>query len=266
MSEMGIPAQPKVLVVGNGAREHAIAWALSQSPYQPLLFAAPGNPGMEEIATCVPIPADDVTALVEWAATNGMDLVAVGPEVPLSNGIADCCIERGIRVFGPVQAAARVESSKAFAKSLMKACGVPTASYETFADAEVAKQYVQAVGTPIVIKADGLAAGKGVIVAETTDEAIAAIDDMMVECRFGASGGQIVIESKLEGPELSLMFFVDKSTVVPLLPARDHKRAFHHDKAPTQAAWALLHPFPMRCHRILLRSSSRPLCVHCCAA
>jgi phosphoribosylamine--glycine ligase len=239
-----IPQQPKVLVVGNGAREHAIAWALRQSSHDVTLYAAPGNAGIADIAACVNIAVDDVEGLVEFAEKEAVDLVVVGPELPLARGLADRCFEKGIRVFGPELAAARLESSKAFAKSVMAAAGVPTASYQTFTDAESAKAYVHQCGAPIVVKADGLAAGKGVVVADTVEEACAAIDEMMVGAKFGASGTTVVIEQCLRGEEVSMMFFVDAHTAVPMIPARDHKRVGEGDTGANTGGMGAFAPVP----------------------
>ncbi len=239
-----IPQQPKVLVVGNGAREHAIAWTLRQSSYNVKLYAAPGNAGIADVAACVNIAVDDVDGLVEFAAKEAVDLVVVGPELPLARGLVDRCIEKGIRVFGPQQAAARLESSKAFAKSVMASAGVPTASYQTFTDAESAKAYVHRCGAPIVVKADGLAAGKGVVVAETVEEACAAIDEMMVGAKFGASGTTVVIEQCLRGKEVSMMFFVDANAAVPMIPARDHKRVGEGDTGANTGGMGAFAPVP----------------------
>lgn len=239
-----IPKQPKILVVGGGAREHAIVWKLAQSPLQPRLYAAPGNPGIAQLATCWDIPANRVEELTKAAQSEQIDLIVVGPEQPLELGLADLCQQLGIPVFGPSQAAAKLETSKAFSKDLMQEAGVPTASYRVFANAQEAKQYATEQGAPIVVKADGLAAGKGVTVAMTLDEALAAIDDIMLEKRFGDAGARVVLESYLEGPEVSLMFFVDGDTVVPMIPARDHKRAYDHDEGPNTGGMGAFAPVP----------------------
>jgi len=242
VEELRIPMHPNVLVVGGGAREHAIVWKLAQSPLQPQLFAAPGNPGMAQLATCVDIAASQVDELVSFVQEHQIDLVVIGPEQPLELGLANRCAEFGIPAFGPSQAAARLETSKSFAKDLMQSAGVPTAAYAVFTDADEAKAYTLAHGAPIVVKADGLAAGKGVTVALTLDEALGAIDDIMLEKRFGDAGAQVVLESFLEGPEVSLMFFVDGDTVVPMLPARDHKRAYDADQGPNTGGMGAFAP------------------------
>jgi phosphoribosylamine--glycine ligase len=241
---LNIPKSPKVLVVGSGAREHAIAWKLDQSAHRPQLSAAPGNAGISAVAKCVEIAAHDVERLVEFAMDERIDLVVVGPEAPLALGIADACRARGIRVFGPTRDAAQVESSKSFAKEVMVAAGVPTAPYQTFEDAEAAKRYVAAQGAPIVVKADGLAAGKGVVVAQTVAEAEAAIDDMLVGNKFGQSGSKVVIEKFLVGREVSMMFFVDAHRAVPMVPARDYKRVGECDTGGNTGGMGAFAPVP----------------------
>lgn len=242
MTGLNIPNQPRILIVGQGAREHAIAWKLAQSPRRPTLFAAPGNPGMRALCECLDVSAGDVEAVVDAAKQHRIDLVVVGPEQPLSLGLVDRLTQNGIRCFGPSQQAAELETSKAFAKALMKDAKVPTASYEVFTDAKAAQEYVKRCGAPIVIKADGLAAGKGVVVAQTVSEAESAIDDMMLEKRFGDAGAKLVVESFLEGTEVSLMFFVDDSAVVPMLPARDHKPVYDADRGPNTGGMGAFAP------------------------
>ncbi len=232
----------RVLVVGQGAREHAIVWTLHHSRFEPKLFVAPGNPGMEGICTRVPIAAHDVHELVSFALEAHIDLVVIGPEAPLSLGLVDECLKHGIPAFGPTKAAAQLESSKAFAKDLMKKAGVPTAVYEVFTDAAKARAYVEAHGAPIVVKADGLAAGKGVIVAQTTQEACNAIDDILIGQRFGESGNRVVIESFLEGQEASLMFFVDDELALPMVPARDYKRIGEGNTGPNTGGMGSVAP------------------------
>jgi phosphoribosylamine--glycine ligase len=244
MGERSIPQEPRVLVVGAGAREHAIVWKLAQSPHRPRLYAAPGNPGIEALATCVPIAADDVAGLVRFCQQEEIQLVVIGPEQPLAAGLVDACLEAGIRAFGPTQAAARLETSKAFAKQLMQAAGVPTARHQVFDDAAAAKAYIEQSGAPIVVKADGLAAGKGVVVAHSVDEARQAVDQLMLDGRFGSAGRRVVIESYLEGREASLMFFICDDTIVPMLPARDHKRIGEGDTGPNTGGMGAFAPVP----------------------
>lgn len=242
----GLPLRPRVLVIGNGAREHTIVWKLAQSTHQPQIYVAPGNPGMQDVATLVAIGVDEGPRLVRFAVENDIHLVVPGPEAPLADGIADAFVEAGIPVFGPLRAAAQLESSKAFAKSVMQAAAVPTAAYAEFTDVTAAKQYIEAHGAPIVVKADGLAAGKGVTVATTVAQGLAAVEEAMVGQRFGLSGSRVVIEDCLTGAEVSLMFIVSGDTVLPLLPARDHKRVFTGDLGPNtggMGAFAPVTPF-----------------------
>ncbi|GGJ09861.1 phosphoribosylamine--glycine ligase [Alicyclobacillus cellulosilyticus] len=241
---LAIPDGARVLVVGSGAREHAIAWALAKSPRRPRLYAAPGNPGMAAWCEMVNLRVDDVSGIAQFAARERIDLVVVGPELPLALGLADACAAAGVRVFGPSRAAARLESSKAFAKAVMAKAGVPTAAYATFTDPAAAKAYIRQQGAPIVVKADGLAAGKGVVVAETIAAAEAAIDALMVGGKFGAAGATVVIEQFLRGREASLMFFVDGETVRPLLPARDYKRVGDGDTGPNTGGMGAFAPVP----------------------
>ena len=236
--------RPRVLVVGQGAREHAIVWKLAQSGSQPELYAALGNPGMAAWAETVPIAASDHGALIRFCQDTGIDLVVVGPEQPLAEGLADVLAEAGIPVFGPSREAAQLEASKAFSKRVMEEAGVPTARHRTFSDVEEARAYVRAQGAPIVVKADGLAAGKGVVVAETVAEAEAALEEMLVGGRFGASGRRVVIEEFMKGVELSLMYFVDAHTAVPMLPARDFKRLLDGDRGPNTGGMGAFSPVP----------------------
>lgn len=243
-TENGLRAGLRVLVVGSGAREHAIVWKLAQSPWDPQLFALPGNPGMGQYAACLPGAADDVARVLAAVAEHDVDLVVVGPEAPLARGLADACEAAGVAVFGPSQAAARLETSKGFCKQLLQNLGVRTADFGLFRDLEAARSYVRAQGTPIVIKADGLAAGKGVVIAEDEETAFSVLEDLMVHGRFGASGQQVVVESYLTGPELSLMCFVDAETVVPMIPARDYKRIGDGNTGPNTGGMGAIAPVP----------------------
>ncbi|WP_062309545.1 phosphoribosylamine--glycine ligase [Alicyclobacillus sendaiensis] len=236
--------RPRVLVIGQGAREHAIVWKLAQSASRPQLYAAPGNPGMAAWAEIAPIAASDHGALIRFCQDKGIDLVVVGPEQPLAEGLADAVAEAGIAVFGPSREAAQIEASKAFSKRVMAEAGVPTARHRTFSDVEEARAYVREQGAPIVVKADGLAAGKGVVVAETVAEAEAALEEMLVGGRFGASGRRVVIEEFMRGVELSLMYFVDAHTAVPMLPARDFKRLLDGDRGPNTGGMGAFSPVP----------------------
>jgi len=216
----------RVLIIGNGGREHALAWKLAQSPELGRLFVAPGNAGT--VLWNVPIPAGNISELVEFACKQKIDLTVVGPEDPLSLGIVDAFREAGLRIFGPSQAAAQLEGSKSFAKTIMESAGIPTAEWEMFEDTEQAKTYVRAIGAPCVLKADGLAAGKGVIVAMDLETALQAVDEIL-EGGFGSAGKKLVIEEFLEGQEVSLLCLCDGTTAYPMAPVQDHKRALDGD-------------------------------------
>jgi phosphoribosylamine--glycine ligase len=234
-----------ILLVGGGGREHALAKRIAESPLTGKLFAAPGNPGIAEIAECVAIGAEDVAGLTEFAVANRIDFVIVGPEGPLVAGLADRLAERGILVFGPSAAAAALEGSKSFMKDIAARYGIPTAGYARFTDAEAARRYVAEKGAPIVIKADGLAGGKGVTVAATIAEAEAAIHEAMIGGRFGAAGREIVIEEFLPGEEASYFALVDGETVVPLSAAQDHKAVGDGDTGPNTGGMGAYGPAPI---------------------
>lgn len=221
-----------VLVVGGGGREHALAWKLAQSPRVAELYVAPGNAGTAAIATNVPVESSYVEGLLIAAQEKAIDLTIVGPEAPLAAGIVDAFHAAGLRIFGPTQAAAQLETSKAFAKSFMQMHGIPTAVAETFSDYNAALAYVRAHPGAAVVKASGLAAGKGVLVCETTAQVETALRQMMIEEAFGEAGMEVVVEERLSGPEVSLLAFCDGQTAVPLLPARDYKRAYDNDQGP----------------------------------
>ncbi len=231
-----------VLVVGNGAREHAIAWKLSQSPSVSRLYVAPGNAGTHSIATNVPIGAEDTAALIDFASNNAIDLTVVGPEAPLASGIVDSFTASGLLAFGPSQAAARIEGSKSFAKALMADCSIPTAASETFTDFEGASAYLDTCPIPIVVKADGLAAGKGVTVAQTRQQAQQAIRESMLDRAFGDAGDCVVIEECLEGQEVSVFAFVDGEYVSPLVAACDYKRVGDGDIGPNTGGMGSFSP------------------------
>ncbi|WOA63869.1 phosphoribosylamine--glycine ligase [Bacillus mycoides] len=233
-----------VLVIGRGGREHALAWKFAQSEKVEKIYVAPGNEGMRDVATPVDIDENDFDALVLFAKENNVGLTFVGLEIPLMNGIVDRFKEEGLRVFGPNKAAAVIEGSKAFTKELMKKYDIPTAAYETFTDYEEAVKYIQKVGAPIVIKADGLAAGKGVTVAMTLEEALQAVKEMLQDVKFGAASKKVVIEEFLDGQEFSLMAFVNGTTVYPMVIAQDHKRAFDGDKGPNTGGMGAYSPVP----------------------
>ena len=235
-----------ILVIGSGGREHTLAWKLAQSPKATKLYAIPGNPGMAEVAECVSgISITDNDAVAVFAKEKQIDLAVVGPEVPLTNGLVDALNAAGIKAFGPTQLAAEIEGSKAFSKSLMKKYHIPTAKYEVFTEADAARAYIEQEGAPIVIKADGLAAGKGVIVAMTKDEALAAIADIMEDQEFGMAGSRVVIEEFMEGEEASLLCFTDGKTICPMISSQDHKRAYDGDKGPNTGGMGTYAPAPV---------------------
>lgn len=234
----------KVLVVGGGGREHAIVWKLAQSPKVDRIFCAPGNPGIEELAECVSISISDVEKLAEFAKKEQVDFTFVGPEEPLSLGIVNHFKEQGLAIFGPTKEAAQIEGSKAFAKELMKKYGIPTAKYASFTNYGEALAYVRATGAPIVIKADGLAAGKGVVVAQTLSEAEEALKTMMEETAFGQAGARVVVEEFLEGEEMTLLAFVQGTTVKPMVPAQDHKPVNNGDQGPNTGGMGTYAPLP----------------------
>ena len=222
----------KILVVGSGGREHAITWRLAQDAAGHELFCAPGNAGTAACATNLAMGAEDIAGIVAWAEANHPDLVVVGPEAPLVKGLVDALQAVGITAFGPVAAGARMEGSKRFAKEIMDAAGVPTGKAETFTDAAAAKAALPSYGLPVVIKADGLAAGKGVVVAETAAQAEAAIDDMLVGNKFGAAGAEVLIEEFLHGEECSILALVDGNDAVLLPSSPDHKRVLDGATGP----------------------------------
>lgn len=236
----------KILIIGRGGREHAIAWKVAQSALTTQLYIAPGNPGMLTLGAnvqLVPIDENDTAALLEFAREQQMDLTIVGPEAALMNGIADEFQKAGLAIFAPTKAAARIEGSKQFAKELMDKYHIPTARYRTFEDYTEAKEYLDLIGAPIVIKYDGLAAGKGVVVAMTAGEADEALKDMLLDNRFGQ--GKVVMEEFLRGPEFSLLTLVNGEQVVPLAIAQDHKRAYDGDKGPNTGGMGAYSPVPV---------------------
>ena len=241
----------KILVVGSGGREHALAWRLSQDAEKHELYCAPGNAGTASMAQNLPIKAEDVEGMVYWAVDNHPDLVVVGPEAPLVLGLVDALEAEGIKAFGPVAAGARMEGSKRFAKEVMFAAGVPTGCAEVFKDPAKAKAALPAFGLPVVIKADGLAAGKGVVVAETTEQAEAAIDDMLVANKFGSAGAEVLIEEFLDGEECSILAMVDGERAVLLPSSQDHKRVFDGDKGPNTGGMGAYSPAPVVTEQML---------------
>ena len=222
----------KVLVIGSGGREHTLVWKLSQSKKVDKIFCAPGNGGISLFAKCINIPADNIKALVDFAQRSKIHLTVVGPEQPLAAGIVDEFQRRKLKIFGPEKRAAQLESSKVFAKQFMQKYHIPTAPFMTFESAAEAIGFCKTVEFPIVVKADGLAAGKGVIIARDYDHAVRVIEDIMVNRQFGDAGGQIIIESCLTGQEVSIMAVTDGKTILPLLPSQDHKQAYDGDKGP----------------------------------
>ncbi|UQZ85255.1 Phosphoribosylamine--glycine ligase [Paenibacillus konkukensis] len=234
----------RVLVVGGGGREHAICWALKKSPKVQELYCAPGNGGIAEVAECVPLQVNQFEELGEFAIDNNIDLVVIGPDDPLSEGIVDHLEAKNIPVFGPRQNAAILESSKVFSKELFKKYNIPTAAYESFDDYESALAYLRKQTIPAVIKADGLAAGKGVVVAQSLEEAEKALHDIMVKKVFGDSGNRVVIEEFLTGQEMSILSFVDGKVVKPMVPAQDHKAVFDGDQGPNTGGMGTYTPLP----------------------
>ncbi len=234
----------KVLVVGGGGREHAIVWKLAQSPKVTALFCAPGNAGIAELAVCVPIQATDKEGIFDFAVANQIDMVMVAPDDPLSIGMVDFLEAGGIRAFGPCKAAAQIEASKVFSKGLMKKYGIPTADYQVFTESDQAVAYLERPEQtyPAVIKADGLALGKGVIIAQNRQEAVDAVRDMMDGGRFGKSGSQIVIEEFMTGPEVTVLAFTDGKTIRPMVSSQDHKRAYDHDLGPNTGGMGAFSP------------------------
>ena len=235
----------KILVLGGGGREHALIWKLRQSPRVEQIWCAPGNAGIDELAEPVAIDVTDVPAIVRFASEQQVDLVVPGPELPLTLGVIDALRDAGLRGFGPTRAAAQLEGSKTFAKDLMRRAKVPTGFFSSFTDADEAVRYVHEVGAPIVVKADGLAAGKGVLICETVAEAEKAIDEIMRWRTFGEAGARLVIEEFLVGEEVSFMALTDGETVLPLASSQDHKRAFDGDTGPNTGGMGAYSPAPV---------------------
>ncbi len=235
-----------ILLIGSGGREHALAWKIKESPLTDKLYAVPGNPGIAEIAECIAgVDIGDNDALVKLAKEKTIGLVVVGPEVPLMNGIVDAMTAAGIKAFGPTKDAAELEGSKVYAKVIMRRYKIPTARSEVFSDLGRAHVYVRQMRTPFAIKADGLAAGKGVILTKTADEAVAALDLMMKEKAFGDAGNRVVIEEFMEGEEASVLAFTDGETIVPMVSSQDHKRAYDGDEGPNTGGMGTYAPAPV---------------------
>ena len=235
----------KVMIVGGGGREHALAWKLSQSRAVDDLLFVPGNGGMQQLGQCVKADVEDAPAIAQIARESGVDFTVVGPEAPLVAGLVDYFEERGLRAFGPSKDAARLEGSKQFAKSIMERHGVPTGRARLFEDFDRAKAYVESQPAPLVVKADGLAAGKGVIIAQTTDEAVQALKECLVDGAFGASGAKVLVEEFLEGPEVSILSLTDGETVAHMVPSQDHKRAYDGDQGPNTGGMGAYSPVPL---------------------
>ncbi|MDH3998107.1 MAG: phosphoribosylamine--glycine ligase [Desulfuromonadales bacterium] len=251
----------KILVVGGGGREHALVWKIAQSPLVETLYCAPGNPGIAGLAECVHIPADDIDALLDFAQAEKIDLTVVGPEIPLTMGIVDRFQAAGLEIFGPNQAAAQIEGSKSFSKDLMAKYDIPTAAYQTFTEHAAAVAYIKEQGAPIVVKANGLAAGKGVIVAMTEEQAIAAVDDIMLDKVFGAAGASVVIEEFMDGEEASFFAFTDGENILPLASSQDHKRAFDNDEGPNTGGMGAYSPAPVvtqQLHQVIVDTVVKP--------
>lgn len=254
----------KVLVIGSGGREHALTWKIAQSPLVDQVFCAPGNPGMASIATCVDIGVGDFDALLAFAQENQIELTVVGPEDPLADGIVDLFQEAGLRAFGPNKAAAQLEGSKAFAKRVMERHGIPTAKYAEFDNAENAEAYVRNQGAPIVIKADGLAAGKGVTVAQTVDEAVEAIRHAMVDNVFGDAGARVIVEEFMFGEEASIFALSDGEHLIALASSQDHKPAYEGDTGPNTGGMGAYSPAPVVTKELFeeIRHSVLEACIH----
>lgn len=235
----------KVLVIGSGGREHTLVWKISQSPKVDKIYCAPGNAGIAELAECIDITTDDINGLAGFALSDQIDLTVVGPELPLVEGIVDLFESRGLRIFGPSRQAALLEGSKVFSKEIMLKYGVPTAGAEIFSSFKKAKDYVQAKGAPLVVKADGLAGGKGAMVCHTLDEALKAIEAIMQKKIFGESGKRILVEDCLFGEEASFIVFTDGENIVPMASSQDHKRIYDGDKGPNTGGMGAYSPAPM---------------------
>lgn len=249
MCELGFMEKKpmNILVLGNGGREHALAWKIAQDPNVKKIYVAPGNAGTANEAKCENIQLDILNnnAIIEFSQKNQVELIVVGPEAPLVNGVVDAARHAGVKIWGPTQYAAQLEGSKAFAKDFLKRHQIPTAFYDVFTEVDAAKNYVKTHGAPIVIKADGLAAGKGVIVAMTQEEAFAAIDDMLASNKFGDAGSRVVIEEFLAGEEASFICMIDGENILPMATSQDHKRIFEGDQGPNTGGMGAYSPAPV---------------------
>ncbi|MFZ5572226.1 MAG: phosphoribosylamine--glycine ligase [Thermodesulfobacteriota bacterium] len=235
----------KILVIGSGGREHALVWKIAQSPKVTSLFCAPGNPGIAQLATCIPVAVDDISALLSFARNEKIDLTVVGPEAPLVKGIVDLFEKNGLRIFGASRKAAEIEASKSFAKKLMAAYGIPTATGKSFGSLAPAQKYIRQIGAPLVVKADGLAAGKGVYVCMSEEEALSALQRIMKDRLFGQAGDKVLIEEYIEGEEASFLALTDGKTVLPLPTCQDHKAIYDGDKGPNTGGMGAYSPAPI---------------------
>ncbi len=235
----------RILVIGGGAREHALVWKISKSPLAEKIFVAPGNAGIEQLAECVNIQADSIDELLEFAKNQKIDLTVVGPELPLVKGIVDLFEENGLKIFGPSKSAAQLEGSKAFSKEIMSAAGVPTAAFQIFDNVNEAKRFIIDREPPFVIKADGLASGKGVLIANSCEEGVQVVNQMIQNRLFGDSGKRVVIEEFFKGDELSILLFTDGDKIIPLASSQDHKRAYDDDQGPNTGGMGAYSPCPI---------------------
>lgn len=249
----------QILILGSGGREHALAWKCAQDARVNTIFVAPGNAGTAFEAKCKNVALNilDNAAIVEFAKTNSVDLIIVGPEAPLVNGVVDACRSEGLKIWGPTRYAAQLEGSKAFAKHFLKRHNIPTAFYDVFTEVDAARAFIQKNGAPIVIKADGLAAGKGVIVAMTVAEAFAAVDDMLAGNKFGDAGSRVVIEQFLEGEEASFICMIDGNNILPMATSQDHKRIFEQDQGPNTGGMGAYSPAPVVTPEVFARVMSQ---------
>lgn len=241
----------KVLVIGSGGREHALVWKIRQSPRVSKVFCAPGNAGIAGQAECIDISVDNIPRLLDFARREKIEMTLVGPEAPLTNGIVDSFKDAGLKIFGPTARAAAIEGSKVWSKTIMDKYNIPTASFAIFSDPGSAGDYIKKNGAPCVVKADGLAAGKGVIVCATVEQALSAVDDIMIKSVFGSAGERVVIEECLEGEEVSVMAFTDGETVIPMVSSQDHKQVFDADRGPNTGGMGAYAPAPVCTPEIL---------------
>ncbi len=251
----------KVLVIGGGGREHALIWKIAQSPGVKKIFCAPGNAGIARLAECVPIGAEEISSLLAFARKERADLTVVGPEAPLTLGVVDLFESHGLRIFGPSKKAAEIEGSKVLSKEIMKKYGIPSADFQIFQDYQEAVTYVRKNDKPLVVKADGLAAGKGVILCSDAREALAALDRIMVQKEFGAAGQRVVVEEFLEGEEASFLAFTDGESILPLPTSQDHKAVFDGDRGPNTGGMGAYSPAPVvseKVHREVMDTILRP--------